>query len=419
MASSLNNTLNILLITQHYKPEPNFITADIAERLVKHGFNVTVLTAHPNYPLGKFYKEWFSILPKKTFENGVKVWRMPFFADHSPSKIRRFISYVSFAFVATIFAPFIIFKPKGVIVYQAPFTSALASLFFRLIYRSRLIYLCTDLWPESFTASGISTNKWLLDILYGYSRWINQFADQLITSTRGIMKRYATDGIGINQMEYLPVWVDGIPTNYRDSLINSKESTASTKRQKKGFNLVYAGNFGPAQNLETIILAAQILKEHCPDIRFSFFGTGSEEQKLKSLAAHLSLSSVSFYGRVTPDVAFKNISEADGNIIHLKDSEYFRLTLPSKIASALASGTPILCGAIGETAQVAQESEASIIFEPGNPDSLANSIRKLYNMTPRDIATMRHKSWNYYERHFSREMLIEKYCATISNTILS
>ena len=65
--------MRILLISQYYQPEPNFITADLAEYLAHLGHEVTVLTAHPNYPCGKFYDTVKHIRPTKTREKNVTI----------------------------------------------------------------------------------------------------------------------------------------------------------------------------------------------------------------------------------------------------------------------------------------------------------------------------------------------------------
>jgi hypothetical protein len=199
-----------LLISQHYAPEPNFVTNDIAKYISNFG-SVTVVTAHPNYPFGQFYKSVRTLWPTREVEHQITIWRLPFFPDHSSSKIRRALSYLSFAVIATMFVPFVSLRPSAVFVYQSPFTVALASLWLKLIYRSKIYYICADLWPESLTAAGVGANPIIMKMLYLYSRWINRRSDFLICSTRGTQCRYISDGISRDRTAFVPVWVDGIP----------------------------------------------------------------------------------------------------------------------------------------------------------------------------------------------------------------
>src|SRR5688572_15668934 len=123
--------IRVLSLSLHYRPEPNFITADVAERLAREGNAVTVVTAHPNYPLGRFYESVSSLWPTRSVEGGVTVWRVPFVPDHSTSKLRRLVAYGSFTLAAALFAPFVEPSPDLVWVYNAPFTTGAAALWFR------------------------------------------------------------------------------------------------------------------------------------------------------------------------------------------------------------------------------------------------------------------------------------------------
>ena len=134
----------LLVLTQVYHPEPNFITADVAEAVARH-CDVTVVTAHPNYPHGRFYPGVRYHRIEKSMEKGVTVWRVPFYPDHSLSTVRRALSYLSFAAVSSIVAPFVAGRPDTVWVYHGPFTTGIGALFFKLAYRLRLVSkFCDD-----------------------------------------------------------------------------------------------------------------------------------------------------------------------------------------------------------------------------------------------------------------------------------
>ena len=96
----------VLVLTQHYHPEPNFITADVAEALAAD-FDVTVVTAHPNYPEGRFYSGTRPWRPLRRVERGVTVWRVPMYPYHGRPQVKRCLSYSSFALVAAVWAPFV------------------------------------------------------------------------------------------------------------------------------------------------------------------------------------------------------------------------------------------------------------------------------------------------------------------------
>ena len=70
--------MNILIVTQYFFPE-DFKVNDIAFDFVKRGHKVTVFTAKPNYPKGRFY-EGYNFFGKSSENiNGVDVIRTPIF----------------------------------------------------------------------------------------------------------------------------------------------------------------------------------------------------------------------------------------------------------------------------------------------------------------------------------------------------
>src|SRR5690349_8762291 len=109
----------VLVLSLHYRPEENFIVSEVAEELAR-GNEVTVVTAHPNYPRGRFYSGQRFPPITRSVEKGVVVWRLPFLPDHSLAVWRRMLSYLSFAAVISSVAPFVAGRPKTVWVYHGP-----------------------------------------------------------------------------------------------------------------------------------------------------------------------------------------------------------------------------------------------------------------------------------------------------------
>lgn len=396
----------ILVLTMHYRPEPNFITADVAAALGGLG-SVTVVTAHPNYPFGRFYKGVRPWRPRASIENGVRVWRLPFIADHSVSTLRRGLSYLSFAIAAALVAPVVGGRPAVVWVYQSPFTTALAALWFRWVIRVPVVYTSADLWPESLGATAVLRPGRLMRALYAYSRWINRQADLIICSTRGTLDRYKRDGIPDERLAHVPVWVDGIPDAV-DGNISPRESPRS---------IVYAGNLGPAQSLATLIRAAALIKREAPNITFDLYGAGASEDELRSLATELEATNVRFHGRVDAPEAFRASAAALAQVVSLAKTPLFRMTVPSKLPFAIAAGAPLLYALEGEAAKIASESGLGIPFDSDDPSTLVDAVRRAAGLTQHDRETMQERADAYFRRSFARAALLERYLRLFARVV--
>ena len=106
--------MNILIISNVYYPEPIPRIHELAVDLHKKGYKVLVLTAFPSYPEGKVYKGYRQRLYSWEILNGVRILRVWSYCDHSRSFMRRVVSYLSFAFFASIFGP--LFCGKSVLM---------------------------------------------------------------------------------------------------------------------------------------------------------------------------------------------------------------------------------------------------------------------------------------------------------------
>lgn len=396
----MSERTRVLILSHHYRPEPNFITADVAESLAPD-FDVTVVVPHPNYPEGRFYPGTRPWLPQRRRENGVTIWRLPFYPYHGRSHLGRLASYLSAAFAAAVCAPLIAPRPHLVWVYHGPFTTALAALWFRLI-GCRIVFTCADLWPESFLAAGVARPGPVMRAMFIYSRAINRIADLLICSTRGTLRRYAADGVPESACCYVPVWVDGVPSQAR-------EQVAELVPEGPVKRIVYAGNLGPAQRLQTVILAAAQLHREGVPVVFDMYGTGASESELRELARSSRAENLTFHGRVAPDQAFAQAAAAYGQIVCLQPSPLFAATIPGKLSFTLAAASPILYGLPGESAAVLAESGGGIPFDPDDPATLAASVKQLLELPADTRQLMRHRLRSYYQQHFERSRLIARY----------
>lgn len=399
----------VLVLTMLYRPEPNFITADVAERLAATE-RVTVVTAHPNYPLGRFYegvgRAW---LPSRTVEGNVTVWRLPHLPDHSTSRLRRLVSYASFTAAATLLAPLLCRRPHTVWVYQTPFTTALAALWFRL-RGARVVYTAADLWPESLAAAGVVNSPRTLRMLGAYSRWINRRAHLIVCATRGMLERYARDGVPRERLAYIPVWVDGTPRRAQKPAVPAVPGDDTP-------TLVYAGNLGPAQGLETVIRAAAELHRRGVRLRVDVYGTGSSEAELRRLAEETGAANVRFRGRVSPEEAFAACARAFAQIVSLRATPLFEMTIPSKLPFSFAAGTPVLYALRGEAADLAAASGGALPFDGDDPAALIAAVERLLAMAPAERGALGARLRDFFGRHFSPDAQLAEYEALLSRPV--
>lgn len=380
--------MKILVLCQYFYPE-QFKVNDICFELASMGHKVIVLTGLPNYPSGIIKKEYRWFRKRHEYINGVEVIRVPLIGRGS-GKLRLALNYISYAVSASLRALFLKKDFDVILVYQlSPVTMAIPAILLKKISGINILLYCFDLWPESVAAVGIKDKSLVYKPLLAISKWIYKNADRIAISSK-MFKTYFNDVIGINdELIYLPIYADSLFEN-----IKAKESDDGC------INLVFAGNIGEMQSVETMINAANILRER-KDIKWHIVGNGSALEKCKLIAKDLELNNVVFYGQRLISDMQHFYSLADAFLVTLKANKAISYTLPYKVISYMAAGKPIIGAIDGETHMVIEEANCGICCDAEDYKALANSVsafverkdlHKIYGLNAR----------KYYDKHFSK-----------------
>lgn len=383
--------MKILVVCQHFYPE-NFRINDICYELVKKGNDVTVLTGLPNYPKGKVLKEYKWFKKRKQTINGVKIRRCSL-VGRGNSTLKMMINYMWFAIFGSIKAFFMKKDFDIVYVYQlSPITMTWPAIVVKKMKKIPLVIHVLDQWPVSITTGGISKTSLPYKILTSWSKNAYNKADVITCSSKSF-KNYFINELGLSkdkQFIYMP--------SYAESLYDNCKTTKNDK-----FDLLFAGNIGPAQSVETIIEAANLLKDE-KNIVFHLVGDGLSKNKCEELAKQYNLSNVIFHGYHSVDKMRKYYELADAFLITMVDNEVVNSTLPAKVQSYMLAGKPIIGAISGEVKNVIKEADCGLCCDSLDYVNLAKIIKKAYKSN--NIKKWSSNSYNYYKDNFEKDICI-------------
>lgn len=396
--------MNILVVCQYYYPEPFRIT-DICESLVKRGHEVTVMTGLPNYPEGEILKEYRNGSKRKEKLNGVNVIRC-YEIGRGKSKIKLFLNYFSYATSATFKALCMKDQYDVILVNQlSPVMMGIPAMVYKKRFKKRILFYCLDLWPDSLAAGGIKQNSLIYKFFYKLSRWIYSSAD-LILITSSMFANYFRDVLKLNETN-----IRHLPQYAEDLFTLNLENNSTSSGKSKTFNFVFAGNIGEMQSVETIIRAANELK-NTEDISFHIIGDGSRLEDCKKLSNELNISSIKFYGRRPVEEMPQYYAMADAMLITLKANKTLSLTLPGKVQSYMAAGKTILGAIDGETRLVIEKAACGYTCEAENYKALAKLIKEFCMSNERE--QMGRNAHNFYLDNYDKETFMN----SIENALL-
>ena len=367
--------MRILILSQFYFPEPEIRVRLLAMELAERGHEVTVVTGIPNYPSGQVYPGYRVKWRQWEYPDGVRVLRLPLYPDHSRSRVRRMLNYMSFAVSASVLGPILCGRADVMWVYHPPLSTCIPAWCISRLRGMPFVYEIQDMWPETVAATGMMSSPVVLAGLGRLARWAYRQAAALTVISPGFKANLAAKGVPASKVRVIPNWAD--ESVYRP--VPRDRDLAERYGLAGRFNVVYGGNLGAAQAMHNVLSAAVLLRE-TPDVQFVLIGDGVDEQALRRRATDQNLTNVRFIGRQPAERMPCFFALADAVLVHLKRDPLFEITIPGKLTSYLACGRPIICSVAGDAARIVDECGAGLVCPPEDPDALAEAVRALHDM---------------------------------------
>ena len=366
--------MKVLILSQHYPPEPITRLKDLTRHLVARGHRVSVVTTYPSYPLGRVYEGYRLGLRSRQGEMGVRVTRVFALPYRGVEKGKRMLSYLSFA--ASAFTLGLLprslpgRKPDVVYAYHPPLTTGLAAAIYIMLARVPFVYDVQDLWPEAIVAAGfLREGSRLHKAICLVESFVYRRASLIIVISEGMRRNLLGKGVPARKIRVISNWGD--PSVYSPS---DEGSLRAQLGWQDRFVVMVAGNIGLTHGLETVIEAAGRLRDNS-QVLFVFVGSGAAKPGLVRQVESLGLRNVTFIDQVPQEEAARLINAADVMLVHLKSQSGGEFSVPHRIFSYMLCGKPIIAVAAGGTADLVQSSGCGWVCPPSDPDALAEVIR--------------------------------------------
>lgn len=391
------------MLTQWFEPEPTFKGLAFARALREHGYDVSVLTGFPNYPGGKLYPGYRIKLLQREWMDGISVTRVPLYPSHDQSALRRVANYLSFAASSLFYGLFCCRRFDVIYAYHPPLTVGLVAVLLKVFRRSKVVVDIQDLWPDTLRATGMINNQRALSLIGRVASLTYRMSDAVVVLSEGFRKRLLNRGVPDKKLDVIRNWAD-------DQKLNAEIKTIQlTEDAQQFFNILFAGNMGSAQALDSVLDAAEILEKKSSRVRFVLMGKGLDVNRLKDEALRRKLSNVVFLPAVPMEDVGGYLQAADALLVHLRDDELFEITIPSKTQAYMAAGKPILMAVRGDAAELINQAECGVVAEPQNPVSIAIAAEQLATIDTVKLSNMGRQGRDFYERELSLTSGAEKF----------
>ena len=403
--------MKILLVSQYFWPEV-FSINDLVFQLEADGHEVTVITGKPNYPKGEIFDGYSQQgVSRELFGKNITVFRVPLRPRNGGGGVDLIRNYLSFVFNGCRHIRSLVHRHEFdvVLVYApSPILSAIPAIFAKWKIGAPLSIWVQDLWPESIEATGFIKNRLAIYLVRQLVKLIYSAADQLLVQSPAFsesVQRLAH----ADKVEYYPNSHWDLSLEPQVPLKNSQLDALLTEY----FCVVFAGNIGIAQNLESVIEAALHLKQN-PQIKILLVGAGSMRAQVMAEAAAKGLDNLILPGRVTPAELPYLYDKAGLLLVSLSDQPIFRLTIPSKLQGYFSAAKPIIACMSGVGAEVVKESGAGIAVDAGDVSGLSDAILSIYQLSAEEREQLGQRGRAYYLEHFELSTLSRRLVSLLS-----
>ena len=388
--------MKILLISQWFTPEPTFKGLAFALELVSRGHQVEVLTGFPNYPGGKVYKGYKIRMYQHEIMQGIHVHRVPLYPNHDQSAVKRIANYITFALAASVAINFVTSRPDVAYVYHPPLTTSLPAMAQKLFRGVPFVYDVQDLWPDTLASTGMLHKKWQLSMVSKWCDLVYRSASFVTVLSEGFKDALIMRGVPENKIRIIHNWCEESPPSIQVQPTAKKPALFQDR-----FTVMFAGNFGKAQALHTVLNAAKIVETVNPKVQFVLVGSGVEEDRLKAQVTAMNLTNVTFHPRLPMDEISSYMRNADALLVSLRADPLFKITIPSKTQAYMAIGKPIIMAVEGDAANLVTRAKCGVTCEPESSEALARSVIDLSLRSVSELESMGKAGRDFYDLQLS------------------
>ena len=365
---------------------------------LRRGWEVEVIASAQHYLSGEVRAGKFS----KDRQPGLRIHRVPALVNHQASYMHRVVSYLWFCVVALVYV-LRASKANVVVGTSPPIGQGMTALVAAKLSRCPFVLEVRDLWPDFPIALGGLNSRIGKAIAKAIERRLYSGAEKIVVNSPGFLDPIAEKGVSRDKLVLVPNGVD--PSMFVGARHGMKLRVALGLDHK--FVILYSGALGKANDLESLLEAALILKE-VHEIRFVILGDGMMRRALQDRCSKMQLTNVQFLRsrkkRWMPDF----LAAADLCYAGLLSCPILHSTYPNKVFDYMAAEKPVLLAIDGPIRKVVCESKGGVFVSPGQAEEIAAQILDL-SLDLEQCRQMGRNGRAYVLEHFSRSNHAEEF----------
>lgn len=392
---------DILFLCQFFHPEYNSsatLPFDTAKYLASHGFTVDGLVGYPKeYSADKH-------LPTEETVEGVGIKRIKYMQLGRAGKLSRLINYFSFTFRAWLHTSYLK-NYKVVIVYSNPPVLPIVPIRAKKKYGTKFVFVAYDVYPEvAYASQSLTPGSTISKVM----NWINKrlySAVDCVVALTDEMKEFLLE----KRPELSPERIVTIANWAHEKESKPDHEAYERFGYKDGqFVVSYFGNMGTCQDVETMMEAAELLKDD-DRVRFLIVGHGNKKDAVEARIRERDLKNVQLLDFLTGKDFQQAVAISSCCIVSLERG-LKGTCAPSKFYSYLQGGQPVLA-VVEKDSYLAAEVEDERIGHAvtvGDGKGLRDAIVTMVE-NPDECKAMGTRAKKLYDNQYAYDVAMGKY----------
>lgn len=376
--------MRVLLLNQVFYPDVAATAQhghDLAKHLVEHGHEVVVIASR------SMYGEKGATLASRETVDGIEIHRVGRALFGKVGILGRVVDFGLFYVMAMVRA-LTIRRPDVAVCFTTPPFISLVGWILRTIRGTKWVYWVMDLYPDVAVACGVLKERSLLTrLLERVNRFCLRRSDRTVVLGRCMLERVREKGVDHGQVVHIGVWSD-------QSEIAPIPREENPYRDEWGigdrFVVMYAGNAGLAHDVQTMLRAAEMMRDD-DSVRFAFVGGGKKKAEIDRFVKQKGLTNCALAPYQPRERLDALLTCADVHIVSVLEG-LEGMIVPCKMFGIMAAERPALYigDASSEIARVIEEQACGVLVKQGDAEGLVRAVWMLRSDSEERLRMGRH-----------------------------
>jgi glycosyltransferase involved in cell wall biosynthesis len=270
------------------------------------------------------------------------------------------------------------------------------------VKRVPFIVVTKDIFPDVAVALGRLKRPSIIWLLRRMAAFLFERADCVVSIGHDMSAKLRGLGVPAEKIQLIHDWADG-------RLVKPLSGPPAQIREpawQGRFVVMHSGNVGLSQSLETVLDAADLLRDE-EDVLFAIVGDGASKRQLVTDVNARGLTNVVFLPYQPKEQLSESLAAGDCHLVTLKRG-LAGFIVPSKVYGIMAAARPFIAAVDEESepARIVTEHGCGLRVEPDDPLALAQAVRRIRQLP---LTEMGQRGRSAFEKLYDRPISTAAY----------